>query len=35
MNKRQKKALYESIMTQVARTVKRALNESIDLNTIF
>ena len=27
MNKKQKKALYESIMKQVAKTVKNALNE--------
>jgi hypothetical protein len=27
MNKNQKKALYESIMKQVAKTVKNALNE--------
>ena len=29
MNKKQKKALYESIMKQVAKTVKKALNESV------
>ena len=28
MNKRQKKALYESIMKSVAKTVKKALNEA-------
>lgn len=31
MNKNQKKALYESIMRQVAKTVKKALNESVEL----
>ena len=30
MNKNQKKALYESIMRQVAKTVKKALNESLE-----
>ena len=30
MNKHQKKALYESIMRQVAKTVKKALNESLE-----
>lgn len=33
MNKNQKKALYESIMKTVSKTVKRKLNESIDYNT--
>jgi 5'-deoxynucleotidase YfbR-like HD superfamily hydrolase len=30
MNKYQKKTLYESIMRQVAKTVKKALNESLE-----
>lgn len=30
MNKNQKKALYESIMREVAKTVKNAINESIN-----
>ena len=30
MNKHQKKSLYESIMRQVAKTVKKALNESLE-----
>ena len=34
MNKHQKKALYESIMRQVAKTVKKALNESLEQDDI-
>ena len=33
MNTKQKKALYESIMKSVAKTIKKQLNESDNYNT--
>jgi hypothetical protein len=33
MNKKQKKALYENIMKQVAITVKNAINETVQIPT--